>query len=296
MRLAVLQSESIFGASPAGGNGYVGNSASISGSTNFQVTPQESKEFYRGLLTEVDPRTLEFFMRQGIAREMLFYLFTDRLIEERNGVKRELRNDPLDPHFQEFQHFVHLAMDYGLTSEPIRERGGSSRENGKSSTEGKKSEPEKWRLCFSDLHKSSNAPPAVNSPNCADPVASTDNRAVSFTSRNGAQVKLLILPRSAFAIFQYLGRIATAGDQGRILLHSDDAIGQPPLRDEYLFVLNEGLAAPCFVSTFYEGKYYCVQQDGAANTKRILGLLTQLIALNTSISDIAVSPTVRILQ
>ena len=104
------------------------------------------------------------------------------------------------------------------------------------------------------------------------------------------------MPRSTFAIFQYLGRIVAAGERGWILLHSDEAIGQPPLRDEYLFAIAEGLAGPCFVSTLYEGRFYCVPQDGAPNTKRVLGLLTQLIALNTSITDISVSPTVRILQ
>ena len=51
----VLQEEAVFGADPAGGSGFVGNSANISGSTNFTVSPSESKDFYTGLLHEVDP-------------------------------------------------------------------------------------------------------------------------------------------------------------------------------------------------------------------------------------------------
>ena len=102
----------------------------MNGSTNFQVTPSETKEFYNGLLAEVEPRTLEFFVRRGIARELLFYLFTDRLIEERGGKRRELRNDPLDPSFPDFQKYVRLAMDYGLSSEPLREKGGASKPDG----------------------------------------------------------------------------------------------------------------------------------------------------------------------
>jgi hypothetical protein len=39
-----------------------------------------------------------------------------------------------------------------------------------------------------------------------------------------------------------------------------------------------------------------VPLTGATNTKRIIGLLTQLIALNTSLADIPVTPTVRIVQ
>jgi hypothetical protein len=42
----------------------------------------------------------------------------------------------------------------------------------------------------------------------------------------------------------------------------------------------------------YEGLNYCVPAEGAANTKRILGLLVQLIALNTSVEDIAITPNV----
>ncbi len=51
--------------------------------------------------------------------------------------------------------------------------------------------------------------------------------------------------------------------------------------------------AACFVATDYEGQNYCVPRDGAANTKRILGLLTQIVALNTAIEDVPVAPTVR---
>ena len=63
-----------------------------------------------------------------------------------------------------------------------------------------------------------------------------------------------------------------------------------------MFVVEEGAIAGCFVSEIFEGKFYCVPQEGAVNTKRILGLLTQLIALNTSISQIPVAPTVQVLR
>ena len=55
------------------------------------------------MLAEVEPRTLEFFVQQGIARELLFYLFTDKLIEERGGKKREfatIRSIPASPIFK----------------------------------------------------------------------------------------------------------------------------------------------------------------------------------------------------
>ena len=139
------------------------------------------------------------------------------------------------------------------------------------------------------------APPAANAPICgADGHAGGDERTVSFNARDGERVTLQILPRSAFAIFEYLGRIVAAGDRGRIQLVSPEAIDAPPLRDPYLFTVVSGAGQACFVATEYEGQSYCVPRDGAANTKRILGLLTQIIALNTAIEDVPVAPTVRV--
>jgi hypothetical protein len=302
-----LQSESIFGANPAGGSGYVGNSASLSGSTNFQVTPSESKDFYVGLLHEVNPQILQLFIQQGVAREVLFYLFTDKLIVERGGVKMELRNDPLDREkFPEFQKFVSLAMKYGLSSEPVPVPGGTSREAKKPmllSSEmatggillkpGKSEESKKYQLCF-DLPR--NVTPAANAPICGDSTVAAEEHTVSYKDHEGVAVKLQVLPRSAFAIFQYLGRIVAAGEAGRILLKSPEAIDQPPLQDEVLFVVTNASSGPCYLNVDYEGLNYCVPAEGAANTKRILGLLVQLIALNTSVEDIAITPNVRIIQ
>ena len=284
-----LFSDYVFGALPTSGSGFSGNSANISGTTNFQATPAETKDFYRGLLQEVEPRTLELFIQQGIAREVLFYLFTDRIIEDRGGVKHEFRNDPLDPNFPVFQGYVRKAMEYGLSSEPLPGQGTIADR----AVDPDAHKIERWRLCFNRLYMSPGAPPAGNAPFCGVGGASGDPRTVSFIGHEGARVKLQVLPRSAFAIFQYLGRIVAAGDAGRIRLSSPEAIDQPPLSDEFLFTLDQGASSDCFLSTTYEGQNYCVPRDGATNTKRILGLLTQLIALNTAVEDVPEAPSVR---
>ena len=89
----------------------------------------------------------------------------------------------------------------------------------------------------------------------------------------------------------------------------------PPVKDAYIApgeelvpllssvnederLLNVVLNAPadCFVDTqFIEGTY-CVPEAHSANTKRIFGLLTQLIALQTTAADLAITPTVRVVQ
>lgn len=287
-----LQGETIFGASAGGGSGFVGNSVNALASTNFQVTPVETKEFYEGLLRNVDPRILQLFVEQGIARELLFYLFTDRIIVEKAGKSVEFRNDPLDPKFGTFQRYVKLAIDYGLASELQPHRAKAQVDSTQKTTaEG----PEVWQLCFDDLHRAQNVPEAGDTPKCGGKINSVEERTVSFKSPMGELEKLTVMPRSPFGIFQYLGRIAASGEKGQIRLQSDEAIDVPPFRDEILFEVVNGTQADCYLSVSFKGQDYCIPEQ-AINSKRILGLLTQLIALNTAISDVPVTPSVRVIQ
>lgn len=79
-----------------------------------------------------------------------------------------------------------------------------------------------------------------------------------------------------------------------------DVIGPPllatvhPTLDQRLINVVEG-GTDCFSHTwFYDGDY-CVPQE-AATTKRIFGLLAQLIAIETAASDLSITPVVRIIQ
>jgi hypothetical protein len=52
----------------------------------------------------------------------------------------------------------------------------------------------------------------------------------------------------------------------------------------------------CFVVTHFIDGLYCVPENGSSNTKRIFALLSQLIALKTQASDLAITPAVRVVQ
>ena len=293
--IGALQSQTIFGAD-AGTTGFAPNSGAISGSTTVNVTPSETKDFYLGLLTSVAPDTLAFFKQQGIAPELLFYLFTDRVIEERGGVVRQWRNDPLDPNFDKFQNYVALAMRYGLASE--QEPGSAQAVASKKKNGPAEETPQrKWRLCFEKSVWAPDVKPAGNEPMCGSKQKSSDPRTVSFLDRNGERVRTQILPRSTFAIFQYLGHVVAAERSGRIRLQSNEATGYGPLFDDQLFdiAIDGNAAGDCFLYVTYAGHNYCVPQHGARNTKRILGLLAQLIALSTSISAIPVTQQVQLI-
>ncbi|MGA2492499.1 MAG: hypothetical protein ABSF67_06065 [Roseiarcus sp.] len=301
-----LDQQWVFGANP-GASGFSANSLTTSGSTTFDVNPSETKDFYRGLLLTVEPETLAFFLQQGVAPELLFYLFTDKIVEEKAGRVTQYVNDPLDPEsFHGFQHYVELAMTYSIVAEPepgakakssnnSKKGPGADKNGGASDASSQDTQGPDWRLCFDRSAWGPDAKFADNHPMCGSHEKLANPRMVTFRDRKGELVKLQVFPRSTFAIFQYLGRIVAAGDAGEIKLKTADAIGYGSLQDDRLFVLNRSGSGSCFVAVDYGGGGYCVPDD-AINTKRILGLLAQLLALNTSVRDISLTPEVRLIQ
>jgi hypothetical protein len=299
----VLDKQSVFGANP-GASGFLANGMTTSGSTSFNVTPSETQDFYQGLLEPVEPQTLALFKEQGIADEILFYLFTQQVIEERQGETRQIQfvNDRLDPSFEGFHHYVELAMQYGLSAEPTpgAKPGKSAKaaKADKSSSNDSTSEPgTDWRLCFNRKAWAPDTPYADNHPLCGSNEKMKDPRTVTFRDPRGKMVMAHVFPRSTFSIFQYLGRLVAAGDEGQIKLITDRAKGRAPLEDDTLFAVTTA-AAPlgggCFLTVDYGGANYCVPAS-ALNTKRVLGLLVQLLALNTSIRDVGITQQVQLL-
>ena len=293
----------VFGANP-GASGFLANGMTTSGSTSFNVTPSETQDFYQGLLEPVEPQTLALFKEQGIADEILFYLFTQQVIEERQGEARQIQfvNDRLDPSFEGFHHYVELAMRYGLSAEPTpgAKPGKSAKaaKADKSSSNDSTSEPgTDWRLCFNRKAWAPDTPYADNHPLCGSNEKMKDPRTVTFRDPRGKMVTAHVFPRSTFSIFQYLGRLVAAGDEGQIKLITDQAKGHAPLEDDTLFAVTTAaapLGGDCFLTVDYGGANYCVPAS-ALNTKRILGLLVQLLALNTSIRDVGITQQVQLL-
>src|SRR5580698_4297850 len=107
------------------GNTTAGNSTQVS--TNFNVSTQETSAFYEGFLKPIDLTTLNYFIRQGYSRELLFWLFTDSFELTLPGVKQTLGyhfNPPddygcsrIDPKHRCFVDWVHNAAFTGLTVE-----------------------------------------------------------------------------------------------------------------------------------------------------------------------------------
>jgi hypothetical protein len=65
--------------------------------------------------------------------------------------------------------------------------------------------------------------------------------------------------------------------------------------DPNLMTVVQDLGGQCFVHTWFADGDYCVPEQ-ATTTKRIFGLLAQLIAIQTSANDLSITPIVRITQ
>lgn len=84
-------------------------SGSYQTSPSFDVAVLDSRKFMSGILRPIDLETLKFYWDQGWPRELLAYLFIDKVtfgIDNDGDPVLELRNDPEDSTFKQFQHEV----------------------------------------------------------------------------------------------------------------------------------------------------------------------------------------------
>ncbi len=142
-----------------------GNSNNLTNATtvssNFSVSSLENGSFYSGLLSPVSLHDLNYFIRQGYSRELLFWLFADSIEIEFGhhiiGYQYDPPYDygcpPEDPKRRCFREFVEIAVITGLTVEAttVETKGaskGSSKGSSKGDTGGSGGKTEYSRFCF----------------------------------------------------------------------------------------------------------------------------------------------------
>ncbi len=264
------------------------NTLDNSTNTNFDVGVLQSQDFYRGLLAQLNLVEANLLIHQGFSRAMVFSLLVDHIRVRSGGQVRLIRNDPSNRDFPDFQKYLALAIDYGLTIETYQERDASA---GKGSPRAVAT----GRLCFDEALAEPQLAAAARTlkPQC-------DNQHDAKRGRGGSELAYYvdgrpqtigIVIRSPYQIFQYLGGMLEKGTAARVLVAGDDAN-----RAEPMLVVRRSGSNPgsCFASIAYEGASYCVPIEGADNTKRVFDLINQILALNTSTADLPVTTTVRI--
>jgi uncharacterized membrane protein YgcG len=110
------------------GNTTAQNQTTVS--SNFNVATQETSAFYIGFLKPIDLQTVDYFIRQGYSRELLFWLFTDtvemkagpRVIGMRYDPPNDYGCDRTDPRHLCFPDFIRIATAAGLTVEELTQQ------------------------------------------------------------------------------------------------------------------------------------------------------------------------------
>jgi hypothetical protein len=113
-------------------------------SSNFSVSSLETGTFYNGLLTPVSLHDLNYFIRQGYSRELLFWLFADTVEVVVGGRTHGFQYNPPDdygcperePRRRCFREFIEIATITGLSVEAktIRPGGGGAKGGGDAGT------------------------------------------------------------------------------------------------------------------------------------------------------------------
>jgi hypothetical protein len=224
-------------------------------SSNFSVSSLENGSFYSGLLSPVSLHDLNYFIRQGYSRELLFWLFSDSIDVQFGSHVIGYQFDPpydygcppQDSKKRCLREFIEIAVISGLTVEATTVAQGA---DSKSGSGGGKGQTEFSRFCF-DSVLAERGRKAMNpdrltlvlsqfvdlnyklSPTCGSEWhPGKENSAQKDTLRfHVGPMTFTIVTRSTYSIYQFLGKL---------LKQAREATGQVPQADSR----NEGTADP----------------------------------------------------
>jgi hypothetical protein len=308
------------------GNSVASDAVSVQ--TQFTLSTQETHDFYSALLRPVDLYIINFFIRQGYPRELLFWLFADRIKVRRGNVISGVEYNPpysfgcpgpsdATQSRECFRDWAEIAVVAGLSVEErvvqsLGKKGAKSESTVQSTVLGRlcfdqvagqqgidamrSLHPERYEALFSKFLQNG-AALRTFSPKCGDPWLATPSGDDRLTlSVSGIQFE--IVPRSPYGIYQFLGKLVAQGSRDKPEASEDPSNRNVPIvstvaDDPLIIDIKTGSGPGCFVSTSFRDGNYCVP-DEAANTKRIIGLLAALTALQTSTTDLAITPVVHI--
>jgi len=237
----------------------------------------------------------------------------------------------VDPKQRCFADFVHLAIAEGLTIQESTVQTAGSDQGGSSDTS--KKTPSKptttiyTRLCFNpvlarhakseiiesgrsgaNLSRLLDLPNAEFTPRCGpwNPLLNSKAPQPDYFPFAVGPVQFRIIPRSAFGVFKFLGKLIKMQldppeqqtayiPPGRPVDEVAAPILWTDINDPYVIKVLQGSGSNCFVHTWFKDADYCVPDD-ANTTKSIFSLLAQLIAIQTSVTDLSITSLVRVVQ
>jgi hypothetical protein len=298
-------------------NAGVGLSAS--GGFNFDMASLDNAEFVAGLLTPIRPATVNFYVGQGIPRELLFNLLIERISVTDAGRTDTYLNDPTRPDFAQFQAVLSNLLELGLTTEdrsrmvpfgpPLSAADARNTEHlaaaakagllispAPGGTYQLMSPVVNARFCFDKPQGAPALPPGALCRGDKEADSSAGDQAGEHKMAGGSAIagyqnaSMTITIRSARNVFNYLGSLiylqATNSSEARVVLRTQEARDYNFLKqgDELFVVRKNNSREDDLVKVEYRGDTYSIPYEKQGNSALVFNIAGQIVTLNKSIN------------
>lgn len=302
-------------------------------SNSFDLNVLETKDFYTGLLHNLDAGQTGAWFSQGLKRELVFYVLVGSIrITAPDGGVYEYRNDPADDDWHQNSEKEKPEQDSAIC-EPTSEIGRNQFDDLRMwyGLHANDCRFQKFRFLV-DLAvkyglrietqsypnpkwtKDSTTEPKTLSKTatCYDPAWFRESvhknsipglkvcgdpkskEAKMFSIRGpGTLSGVELVIRSPFAMFQYLGRILATDSVQRVVLKGRE-LENKDSADRAVLTVVSGSGPSCFAEAWYHGASYCVPIEHSENTKQIFTMLRSILATNIVATDLNATPSIHV--
>jgi len=287
---------------------------------NFDMASLDTSEFLAGLLTQISPAVIDYYVNQGIPRELLFNLFIERIEIATDDKTDTFLNDPNTPDHEKFTEVLQRLLNSGLTTESLTLR----TPVGPVLTAAEAKDPLRLqavaqtgmaveeadggyriiktanasRFCFRAQGEALKKLPKTALCGAADrPVGQAGQKIGSgLEGRHNASLK--VVTRSARGVFNYLGNLIYQQVESpapyRLPLTSEESKDYNYLGrgDSLIYVLKDKRQDNDLVRVEFDGATYSVPADKQGHSALVMAIVSQVLSLNKSVNSIPTTSAV----
>jgi hypothetical protein len=287
---------------------------------NFDMASLDTSEFLAGLLTQVSPAVIDYYVSQGIPRELLFNLFIERIEIATNDKTETFLNDPNTRDHERFTEVLHGLLDSGFTTEtltlripvgpaltaaeakdPLRlqavaQTGMAVEEAGGGYQIIKTANAS--RFCFWAQGEALKKLPNTALCGAADRPVGQAGEKIGSSLEGRQDASLKVVTRSARGVFNYLGNLIyqQVGSPApyRLPLTSEEAKNYNYLGrgDSLIYVLKDERQDNDLVQVEFDGATYSVPADKQGHSALVMAIVSQVLSLNKSVNSIPTTSAV----
>ncbi len=304
---------------------------SVTGGFNFDMVSLDNSEFTQGLLVPINPTTVNYYVNEGIPREIVFDLLIDRIVISDAAHTAIYTNDPTRADYGQFVDMLDRLLDVGFTTEHVStpvpvgppvsaaeaaniDKLTAAAKAGLSVEPVEGTGPARYQLmrteagarfCFqAEAGRRAGLPDALlcktasklTSAAGGPHVSGEPARPLPFVAKDAS---VIVYTRSTRDVFNYLGNIIymqneQTGTPFRLELQTKEAQDFNYLGHGHaLFVVHKNRpSSDDLVTITFRGDTYSVPRQGQGNSAIVMSLASQILYLSTSINLIPATSAV----